>query len=215
MADLLSARQKGVILENRAIAETRASRMRDNKADKIMIDERGYRMTNQSKKIANMAMLVAVAMIFSYVESLIPINFGVPGMKLGIANLVTVTGLYFLAVPEVMAIVVMRVLLTGFLFGNGMSIIYSLAGGLLSVLVMAGMKKLKGFSIIGISMAGGIAHNIGQLAVAALVVESLKLVYYLPALLAAGAVTGFLIGLVSGKLIPVVKREAVKSLKTV
>ena len=176
---------------------------------------KGYRMTNQSKKIANMAMLVAVAMIFSYVESLIPINVGVPGMKLGIANLVTVTGLYFLAVPEMMAVVAMRVLLTGFLFGNGMSIIYSLAGGLLSVLVMAGMKKLKGFSIIGISMAGGIAHNIGQLAVATLAVESLKLVYYLPALLAAGAVTGFLIGLVSGKLLPVVKREAVKSLKTV
>lgn len=140
---------------------------------------------------------------------------GCPGMKLGIANLVTVTGLYFLAVPEVMAIVAMRVLLTGFLFGNGMSIIYSLAGGLLSVLVMAGMKKLKGFSIIGISIAGGIAHNMGQLAIAALVVESLKLVYYLPALLAAGAVTGFLIGLVSGKLLPVVKREAAKSLKTV
>lgn len=172
-------------------------------------------MTNQSKKIANMAMLVAVAMIFSYVESLIPINFGVPGMKLGIANLVTVTGLYFLAVPEMMVVVAMRVLLTGFLFGNGMSIMYSLAGGLLSVLVMAGMKKLKGFSIIGISMAGGIAHNIGQLAVATLVVENLKLIYYLPALLAAGAVTGFLIGLVSGKLLPVVKREAVKSLKTV
>lgn len=172
-------------------------------------------MTNQTKKIANMAVLVAVAMIFSYVESLIPINFGVPGMKLGIANLVTVTGLYFLAVPEVLAVVAMRVLLTGFLFGNGMSIIYSLTGGLLSVLVMAGMKKLKGFSIIGISIAGGIAHNMGQLAIAALVVESLKLVYYLPALLAAGAVTGFLIGLVSGKLLPVVKREAAKSLKTV
>ena len=176
---------------------------------------KGYRMTNQTKKIANMAVLVAVAMIFSYVESLIPINFGVPGMKLGIANLVTVTGLYFLAVPEVLAVVAMRVLLTGFLFGNGMSIFYSLAGGLLSVLVMAGMKKLKGFSIIGISIAGGIAHNMGQLAIAALVVESLKLVYYLPALLAAGAVTGFLIGLVSGKLLPVVKREAAKSLKTV
>lgn len=172
-------------------------------------------MTNQTKKIANMAVLVAVAMIFSYVESLIPINFGVPGMKLGIANLVTVMVLYFLAVPEVLAVVAMRVLLTGFLFGNGMSIIYSLAGGLLSVLVMAGMKKLKGFSIIGISIAGGIAHNMGQLAIAALVVESLKLVYYLPALLAAGAVTGFLIGLVSGKLLPVVKREAAKSLKTV
>ena len=89
----------------------------------------------RNKKIANMAMLVAVAMIFSYVESLIPINFGVPGMKLGVANLVTVTGIYFLALPEVLLVVVMRVLLIGFLFGNGMSIIYSLAGGILSVLV--------------------------------------------------------------------------------
>lgn len=90
---------------------------------------------NRNKKIANMAMLVAVAMIFSYVESLIPINFGVPGMKLGIANLVTVTGIYFLTLPEVLLVVVMRVLLIGFMFGNGMSIIYSLAGGILSVLV--------------------------------------------------------------------------------
>ena len=74
----------------------------------------------RNKKIANMAMLVAVAMIFSYVESLIPINFGVPGMKLGVANLVTVTGIYFLALPEVLLVVVMRLLLIGFLFGNGL-----------------------------------------------------------------------------------------------
>ena len=79
---------------------------------------------NRNKKLANMAMLVALAMIFSYVESLIPINFGVPGMKLGVANLVTVTGLYFLKTPEVLAVSVLRVLLTGFIFGNGMSIIY-------------------------------------------------------------------------------------------
>lgn len=100
---------------------------------------------NRNKKIANMAMLVAVAMIFSYVESLIPINFGVPGMKLGVANLVTVTGIYFLALPEVLLVVIMRVLLIGFLFGNGMSIIYSLAGGILSVLVMELLKKQKDF----------------------------------------------------------------------
>ena len=101
---------------------------------------------NKNRKLANMAMLVALAMIFSYVESLIPINFGIPGMKLGVANLVTVTGLYFLELPEVFLVVVMRILLTGFLFGNGMSIIYSLAGGILSFLVMALMKRLKGFS---------------------------------------------------------------------
>ena len=76
---------------------------------------------NRNRKLANMAMLVALAMIFSYVESLIPINFGIPGMKLGVANLVTVTGLYFLELPEVFLVIVMRILLTGFLFGNGMS----------------------------------------------------------------------------------------------
>lgn len=116
---------------------------------------------NKNKKLANMAMLVALAMIFSYVESLIPINFGIPGMKLGVANLVTVTGMYFLEFPEVFLVVVMRILLTGFLFGNGMSIVYSLAGGILSFLVMALMKRLKGFSVAGVSIAGGVSHNIG------------------------------------------------------
>ena len=146
---------------------------------------------NRNKKLANMAMLVALAMIFSYVESLIPINFGVPGMKLGVANLVTVTGLYFLEIPEVLAVSVLRVLLTGFLFGNGMSIVYSLAGGILSFLVKALMKRLKGFSVAGVSIAGGVSHNIGQIIVASVVVENLKLIYYLPALLIAGTVTGF------------------------
>ena len=170
---------------------------------------------NRNKKIANMAMLVVLAMIFSYVESLIPINFGVPGMKLGIANLVTVTGIYFLALPEILLVVVMRVLLIGFMFGNGMSIIYSLAGGILSVLVMTLLKKTKGFSEVGVSIAGGIAHNIGQLIVAAIVVENMKLVYYLPALLIAGTITGCLIGMLSKKILPVVKTEAVKSLESI
>ena len=111
---------------------------------------------NRNKKLANMAMLVALAMIFSYVESLIPINFGVPGMKLGVANLVTVTGLYFLEIPEVLAVSVLRVLLTGFLFGNGMSIIYSLAGAVVSLLAMALVKKMDGISIVGVSITGGV-----------------------------------------------------------
>ena len=160
---------------------------------------------NRNKKLANMAMLVALAMIFSYVESLIPINFGVPGMKLGVANLVTVTGLYFLAVS------VLRVLLTGFLFGNGMSIIYSLAGAVVSLLAMALVKKMDGISIVGVSITGGVFHNIGQILVAMSVVENLKLIYYLPVLLVAGTVTGFVIGIVAGKILPVVKKEAVRT----
>ena len=170
---------------------------------------------NKNKKLANMAMLVALAMIFSYVESLIPINFGIPGMKLGVANLVTVTGLYFLELPEVFLVVVMRILLTVFLFGNGMSIIYSLAGGILSFLVMALMKRLKGFSVAGVSIAGGVSHNIGQIIVASVVVENLKLIYYLPALLIAGTVTGFVMGMISKKLLPIVKREAERAAQVV
>ena len=154
---------------------------------------------NRNKKLANMAMLVALAMIFSYVESLIPINFGVPGMKLGVANLVTVTGLYFLKTPEVLAVSVLRVLLTGFIFGNGMSIIYSLAGAVVSLLAMALVKKMDGISIVGVSITGGVFHNIGQILVAMSVVENLKLIYYLPVLLVAGTVTGFVIGIVAGK----------------
>ena len=173
--------------------------------DRKMIKEK---QMNKNKKLANMAMLVALAMIFSYVESLIPINFGIPGMKLGVANLVTVTGMYFLEFPEVFLVVVMRILLTGFLFGNGMSIVYSLAGGILSFLVMALMKRLKGFSVAGVSIAGGVSHNIGQIIVASVVIENLKLIYYLPALLIAGTVTGFVMGMISKKLLPIVKRES-------
>ena len=163
---------------------------------------------NRNNKLANMAMLVALAMIFSYVESLIPINFGVPGMKLGVANLVTVTGLYFLEIPEVLAVSVLRVLLTGFLFGNGMSIIYSLAGAVVSLLAMVLVKKMDGISIVVVSITGGVFHNIGQILVAMAVVENLKLIYYLPALLIAGTVTGFVMGMISKKLLPIVKRES-------
>ena len=164
-----------------------------------------------SRRVSSGAMLVALAMIFSYVESLIPINFGVPGMKLGVANLVTVTGIYFLALPEVLLVVVMRVLLIGFLFGNGMSIIYSLAGAVVSLLAMVLVKKMDGNSIVGVSITGGVFHNIGQILVAMAVVENLKLIYYLPVLLVAGTVTGFVIGIVAGKILPVVKKEAVRT----
>lgn len=161
-----------------------------------------------SKKVSCCAMLVALAMIFSYVESLVPINFGIPGVKLGIANLVTVFGIYFLNPGEVFLIVFLRILLTGFMFGNGMSILYSLAGGMLSLAVMLAAKKAGGFSVIGVSIAGGITHNIGQILVAACVVQNLKLVYYLPVLLIAGTITGCLIGMLGGRILNVIKAQA-------
>lgn len=136
------------------------------------------------------------------------INLGVPGIKLGVANLVTVTGLYILAPMEVLLVVILRVLLVGFMFGNGMSILYSLAGGILSFLVMLLLKRIKGFSMIGISIAGGVSHNIGQIAVAMCVLENTKLIYYLPVLMIAGTVTGILIGVVSRKILPAVSQGA-------
>ena len=163
------------------------------------------RNMTKSGKIAYGAMLVALAMIFSYVESLIPISIGIPGIKLGVANLVTVLGVFFFLGPcEVLTVVIMRICLVGFMFGNGVSIIYSLAGGLLSLTVMLIIKKTDKFSMVSVSVAGGISHNIGQLLAAAIVLKSTAVVYYLPPLLVAGTLTGLLIGIVAQKVFPAV-----------
>lgn len=152
-------------------------------------------------RIAYFGVFTALALIFSYVETLIPISFGIPGVKLGLANLIIVIALYRLKLKEAYLLSVTRVLLSGFLFGNYFSILYSLAGGLLSLSVMALLKKCGGFSIIGVSIAGGVSHNIGQLIVAMLVVETYQVTYYLPALLISGLLTGALIGVVSGEML--------------
>ena len=165
-----------------------------------------------SRKIALCAMLMALAMIFSYVEALIPINFGVPGIKLGIANLIVVIGLFFLPPAEVLMISIARILLMGYLFGNGMSILYSLAGGLLSFFVMLLLKKIKGFSMTGVSIAGAVAHNVAQICVAAYVVQNTKLFYYLPVLLIAGVITGTLIGILSGRIFLAIHLEENKNM---
>ena len=161
----------------------------------------------QSYLVAESAIFVALAMIFSYVESLIPINFGVPGMKLGLANLVVVTGLYMLSWREVLLVSILRIILTGFLFGNGMSILYSLSGGLASFGVMLGLKKIGCFSMKGVSAAGGAGHNIGQLLIAACVVQNVRVMSYVPVLLVAGMVTGLLIGVIGGKIIRAIGKD--------
>ena len=164
-----------------------------------------------SRKVAGCGMLIALAMVFSYVEVLIPINFGIPGMKLGAANLVIVIGLYLLKPQEVLMISMIRIFLMGYMFGNGVSLLYSFAGGILSFLLMAVIRKMKGFSVVVVSIIGGVSHNIGQLLAAAWIIRNRNLFYYLPALLAAGTATGALIGILSGKILHVVEREARKS----
>lgn len=146
-------------------------------------------------------MYLALALICSYVESLIPFYFGVPGVKLGLTNIVVVLLLYTIGAKEAFGISLMRILLAGFLFGNPFSILYSLSGGILSFLVMYLLKKTEKLKVITVSVAGGLMHNMGQLLVAALVVENYHVLYYLPVLLIAGFVTGFLIGILSQEII--------------
>ncbi len=148
-----------------------------------------------AKKVAFLGVMTTLSLILSYVESLIPVFVGIPGVKLGLANLVIVFILYRMSVKDALLISVMRILLSGFMFGNLMSILFSLAGTFFSICIMYLMKKMEGFSILGVSIAGACMHNLGQLCVAAFVVQTARLIYYFPILLISGVITGLLIGI--------------------
>lgn len=156
---------------------------------------------NKAGRAALGGMLLALALIFGYVETLLPLSFGIPGVKLGLANLVILSCLYVISVPEVLLLLVARILLSGFFFGNGMMILYSLAGGLLSFCVMLIGKKTNRFSMAGVSILGGVFHNLGQLLLAVVLVWNEKLFFYFPVLLLSGALTGALIGLLSQEIL--------------
>ena len=152
-------------------------------------------------RAAYFGVFTALALILSYVEMLIPINFGIPGAKLGLANLIIVIVLYKTDWKEALLLSVTRIVLAGFIFGNMFSILYSLAGGILSLAVQAVLKKQGSFSVAGVSIAGGVSHNIGQLIVAMIVVETYQVGYYRPVLLISGLLTGLLIGVISGEVL--------------
>ena len=128
-------------------------------------------------KIAYWGVFLALALVCSYVESLIPISFGIPGVKLGLTNIVVILMLYTIGAKDAILISVLRIILAGFMFGNAFSIIYSLAGGILSFVVMLLLKNTGKLKILSISTAGGISHNVGQLIVAALVVENYNILF--------------------------------------
>lgn len=163
-------------------------------------------MKNRKNRAAVFGVFTALALIFSYVELLIPINFGIPGAKLGLANLVIVIVLYKTDWKEALLLSVVRIILAGFLFGNLFGILYSLAGGILSLAVMTLLKKTGAFSVIGVSMAGGVSHNVGQLIIAMLVVETYAVSYYLPVLLITGLITGTLIGIAGREMLKRIDR---------
>ena len=141
--------------------------------------------------------MAALALIFSYIEVLIPFNFGIPGIKLGIANLVVIVTLYNLGARYAFLINMIRVFVAGLLFTGLFGCLYSLAGALLSFLVMILIKRTGIFSITGVSICGGVFHNLGQILVAAFLISSLKIFAYFPVLIISGVISGTVIGILS------------------
>ena len=166
------------------------------------------RSAQQLKKTVVIAIFAAVAVVLSIVESLIPLNMSVPGAKLGLANIMVLTCLYFMRGRDALALIVLKTILTAMIFGTFSSFLFSLFGALFSFVVMYGLLKISGkrLSLIGISIAGGVAHNIGQLTAASLIFSTSSIFYYLPMLLLTGIATGIVIGFAVRYLVPSLSR---------
>ncbi len=152
---------------------------------------------SKNKLTALCGVFMALAMILSYLENLVPINVAVPGVKLGLANLVTIIALVKLGLKPTVVISLGRIVLSGILFGNVTVIIYSLAGGFFSILIMCIVRKIPVFTLTGVSIAGGVAHNFGQILVAAIVLENTNIMYYMLILGVIGAIAGIVIGILA------------------
>lgn len=154
-------------------------------------------MSKNTYKTALYGLCIALAFILSYVEVLIPIQGLVPGMKIGLTNLVVLVALYHIGEKSAFVINMVRILLVSFTFGNLQSLWYAAAGGMLSYVVMLILKKSKKFSMVTISVAGGVFHNVGQILVAMVVLETVEILWYLAVLLITGVASGAVIGMLA------------------
>ncbi len=153
-------------------------------------------MPNRKTRIITIsAMLAAVMLVIGYVENLVPT--GVPGIKLGLSNSVLILAIYWLGIPVAFVLMVVKVVLSGLLFSGVSAMMYSFAGGLLSMIGMSVMYKTKGFSSVTIAMVGAVLHNVGQVGLAMIVLETGRLAYYMGVLMLVGLGTGFVTGTVA------------------
>ena len=155
--------------------------------------------TRFTARIALYGVMTALALVFGYIEHLIPFPIGIYGIKLGLANLVVVVMLYVMNWQSALIINLLRIFLSSLLFGSFTSFVYSISGGLLSFFVMIAVKKLCAarFSAVGVSICGAVAHNIGQIIAAVFLLDELRIAFYLPILIAVGTLTGALIGIIA------------------
>lgn len=159
------------------------------------------RHRTDTNKLALRGLMIAAAFILSWVESQIPAFFAVPGIKLGLTNLVVLVALYCLSEKDAIWMNLLRIVLVGCTFGNMFSLLYSLAGGILSGLTMILLKRFGKFHITAVSIAGGVMHNVGQILVAMLVLETKSILYYLPVLWISGIVAGLVVGLIGKEVV--------------
>ena len=147
-----------------------------------------------TKKISILSLFSAFAIILSYIESFCPV-IGIPGVKLGLANLAVVLAMYLLGYKEAFFINIIRIILVGAMFGNLFGILFSISGAAISFVAMALLKMTKKFSIVSVGIVGGVFHNIGQIVVAAFVVDTFNVIVYVPILIFSGIITGLIIGI--------------------
>ena len=153
---------------------------------------------NKNKRLALLGILASLAIVLSYLEALIPPLVAIPGVKIGLANIAVMLALYKLGLKEASTISVVRNIVIFLLFGGLIALLYSLAGAILSLAVMYLLKRFTPLSEIGVSVAGGVSHNLAQITVAIFTFSTPSLVLYLPVLLISGTLAGIIIGLCSG-----------------
>ncbi len=162
----------------------------------------------KSKKVAFLGLCTALALILAYVEILMqPLFPSIPGIKMGLPNIIIVFLLYRRSAASAFGVSLLRILLVSILFGNVMTLSYSLAGGILSLFVMILLRRLNLMSEVGVSVAGGVTHNLGQILMAMLLLETAELGYYMVVLTITGTVAGVLIGLCGALLIKKVPKN--------
>lgn len=159
-------------------------------------------MQNKGKDTAFLGLCVALALGLAYIEVLMPpLLAAVPGIKMGLPNIILIFLLYRRGVASAATVSLLRIVLVTLLFGNTMAFLYSLAGGVLSMAVMVLLKKLNFLSVTGVSVAGGVTHNAGQILMAMWLMNTAELGYYLIVLAVTGTIAGLLIGLCGALLI--------------
>lgn len=160
----------------------------------------------QTRRVALSGLLVALMLVLGFVESLIPVAAGIPGIKLGLSNGVLIFAVYMLGIPTAFVLMVLKVVLSGLMFGGVSTMMYAFAGGLLSMIFMSLLSKVKGMHPVVVSMVGGVMHNVGQVGLAMIMLNTPKLMYYMAILMIVGLICGALTGVCADSVMKYLKK---------